>query len=197
MWDEKYSIDDYVYGTEPNDFLRHNYQAIPAGRVLCLGEGEGRNALFLAQQGYQVTAIDSSMVGLSKARKLAEENKVNIEFIHQDLAHYDPGLEQWEGIVSIFCHVPPAIRLPLHHKVVSALKQKGVLLLEAYTPAQLQFGTGGPPVTEMMMTSNSLRQELPGLIFHHVAELQREVVEGTGHSGLGAVVQLVAGKQEQ
>ena len=131
MWDERYSAEEYAYGTNPNNFLEANVSSIPKGKVLSLAEGEGRNAVFLAKQGYSVTAVDSSLVGLNKARKLAEENGVIVEFIHTDLAEYDLGENKWDGIVSIFCPLPSSIRKQLHKKVEAALKRDGVFLLEA------------------------------------------------------------------
>lgn len=110
MWDERYSTEEYAYGTAPNEFLVKNAHHIPKGKVLSLAEGEGRNAVFLAQQGYSVTAVDASLVGLNKARKLAEKKGVIVEFIHASLADYDLGEKQWDGIVSIFCPLPSTIR---------------------------------------------------------------------------------------
>ncbi|QDT95572.1 class I SAM-dependent methyltransferase [Gimesia aquarii] len=195
MWDEKFDTKHYVYGTEPNDFLKVQFGIIPIGKVLCLAEGEGRNAVFLAQQGYHVTAVDASIVGLEKAKRLADENNVCIEFIHADLENYDPGENQWDGIVSIFCHIPDPIRKKLHQKVVKGLKSNGVLLLEAYTPDQLKHKTGGPPTEEMMMSKALLEKELAGLKFRHLLELEREVIEGTNHFGIGAVVQAIGTRQ--
>ena len=195
MWDERYSEEHYIYGTEPNGFLKDNFGIIPTGDLLCLAEGEGRNAVFLAQQGYSVTAVDSSLVGLKKAKKLAADNKVTIEFIHADLENYDIGDKKWDGIVSIFCHVPEQVRKKLHKKVVKGLKNTGVLFLEAYTPNQLKHGTGGPPLVDLMVSEKQLRQELTGLKFSHLLELEREVVEGTKHVGVGAVVQAIGSKQ--
>ena len=192
MWDEKYSEAEYIYGTEANTFLQENFTAMPSGDVLCLAEGEGRNAVFLAKQGYRVTAVDSSLVGLEKARRLAQENDCKIEIVHADLQDFDPGVKKWDGIVSVFCHIPLPIRLRLHKKIVHALKDKGVLLLEAYTPAQLAHGTGGPPTEDLMMSADLLRDELKGLEFLQLRELERDVIEGTYHSGLGAVVQAIA-----
>lgn len=195
MWDEKFDTKHYVYGTEPNDFLKAHFGIIPMGNVLCLAEGEGRNAVFLAQQGYHVTAVDASIVGLKKAKRLADENNVNIEFIHADLEKYDPGENQWDGIVSIFCHIPDPIRKKLHQKVEKGLKSNGVLLLEAYTPDQLKHKTGGPPTEEMMMSKAILEKELAGLKFLHLVELERELIEGTNHFGVGAVVQAIGTRQ--
>jgi 2-polyprenyl-3-methyl-5-hydroxy-6-metoxy-1,4-benzoquinol methylase len=107
VWDERYSADEYVYGTSPNEFLVEKVSCIPKGKVLSLAEGEGRNAVFLAREGYSVTAVDASLVGLNKARELAEKNDVVVEFIHTDLADYDLGEDKWDGIVSIFCPLPP------------------------------------------------------------------------------------------
>ena len=110
MWDERYNTEEYAYGKAANNFLEENYTAIPKGNVLSLAEGEGRNAVFLARQGYTVTAVDASQVGLNKAKKLAEEHGVTIELVHADLADFDLGENRWDGIVSIFCPLPSALR---------------------------------------------------------------------------------------
>ena len=195
MWDERYSPDEYVYGKDPNQFLEENYNAIPKGKVLSLAEGEGRNAVFLAKQGYSVTAVDASQVGLSKAKKLAEDNGVELELIRGDLVDFDIGENKWDGIVSIFFHLPSALRKELHKKVVAGLKPKGVFLLEAYTPDQLKYGTGGGNSADIMTSKDSLILELNDLKFTHLIELERNVVEGIYHTGLAAVVQAIALKE--
>lgn len=194
MWDERYSVDEYVYGTEPNDFLASNFGAIPKGKVLSLAEGEGRNAVFLAKQGYAVTAVDGSAVGLEKARKLAEANGAVIELIHADLANFDPGENKWDGIVSIFVPLPSEIRRTLYKKLEKALKPGGVFFLEAYRPEQIAFGTGGGSSADTMQKKDSLLAELPELDFSHLVELEREIIEGSLHTGTGAVVQAVGVK---
>jgi len=195
MWDERYSAEGYAYGTSPNEFLVENVNHIPKGKVLSLAEGEGRNAVFLAKQGYDVTAVDGSVVGLNKARKLAEQNSVVVEFIHADLADYDLGRNKWDGIVSIFCPIPSSLRKELYKRVIAGLKQNGVFLLEAYTPEQLKHGTGGGTSVDVLQTEASLRSELAGLKFEHLAELERDVREGVYHTGIGAVVQAIATKE--
>ena len=192
MWDERYNTAEYVYGTEPNDFLASVIEDIPRGRVLCIAEGEGRNAVFLAEHGYDVVAVDASAVGLEKAGRLAKARGVIVETQIADLAHFDIEPDSWDAVISIFAHVPPEIRKPLHQKIVEGLRSGGVLVLEAYTPEQIRLGTGGPPVAEMTMSLEALRTELDGLVFKHAVELQREVVEGRFHTGTGAVVQVVA-----
>ncbi|MCB5188310.1 class I SAM-dependent methyltransferase [Methylobacillus caricis] len=194
MWDERYNAETYAYGKTANTFLAGHFQAIPKGKVLSIAEGEGRNAVFLAQQGYAVTAVDASQVGLAKAQKLAAENGVAIECMQADLAEYDFGEQQWNGIVSIFCPMPSALKAILFPKIIKGLKPGGVFLLEAYTPDQLQHGTGGGNDADSMMTAETLRRELSKLAFTYLAELEREVVEGIYHTGKAAVVQAIAVK---
>ena len=193
MWNERYNTPDYIYGTEPNDFLREHAAAIPAGgSVLCLAEGEGRNAVFLAQQGYVVTAVDSSEVGLAKAAALADARGVKIRRLHADLGDFALGEEAWDGIVSIFCHLPSFVRQPLYAALARSLRPGGVFLLESYTPAQLAFSTGGPKDVDMLVDAATLRRELPGLQFSLLQECPRDVVEGSFHTGRAAVVQALA-----
>ena len=194
-WDERYAQENFVYGTVPNDFLKENADHLPKGKVLCLAEGEGRNAVYLAQLGYAVTAVDSSKVGLEKAQKLARQQGVEIETLVADLTEFDLGTNQWDAIVSIFCHLPPPLRRDVHCRVVVALKKGGVLLAEAYTPRQLDFKTGGPPVRELLVEPDVLREELKGLQFIQLTETEREVHEGILHFGKGAVVQVIAIKK--
>jgi len=194
VWDEKYSAEDYIYGKEPNRFLEEHAAELPPGHVLSLAEGEGRNAVYLASLGFQVTAVDHSQVGLDKAQHLAAEKSVEIETICADLADYELGEAQWDAIVSIFGHLPPDVRRRVYPKLPNALKPGGILLLEAYTPEQMGRGTGGPRSADLLVTADMLRDELPGLQFLRLEELEREVIEGRGHTGLSAVVQLIARK---
>jgi SAM-dependent methyltransferase len=196
-WNDRYRTDEFVFGTAPNDFLAEVAARIPAGAVLCLGEGEGRNGVHLASLGYEVTGVDGSDIGLAKARRLAEARGVALETIVADLATYDLGEERWQGIVSIFVHLPPALRADLYPRVVRALAPGGVFVLEAYTPRQHAIGgIGGPPPSnaDWLLTVDQLRTELPGLEFVLARELDRDVQEGARHSGLSAVVQLVGVK---
>ena len=199
MWDSRYSEPGFAYGLEPNDFLRAECPRIaPGGRVLCLAEGEGRNAVFLARQGYDVTAVDLSSVGLKKAEQLAREQGVSISTEHVDLADYDLGIKEWDGIVSIFAHVPPAVRLRLHNQMDEALKPGGHFILEAFTIRQLEMeGIGGPPeaMKDYFMALPELRQELAALELLHAEELDRQIFEGPCHRGLSAVVQILGRKR--
>lgn len=196
MWDERYSTEEYVYGTQPNDFLKKQLITLPKGNILSLAEGEGRNAVFLAKQGYTVTAVDSSLTGIQKGKLLAEQHNVDINFIHADLTEFDLGANQWDGIVSIFFPLPSELRRPLYKKITQGLKPDGVFLLEAYTPKQISFGTGGGNSADTMQSIESLSNELHGLNFVHLLELERNVIEGSFHTGMGSVVQAIAIKKD-
>lgn len=195
MWDKEYDCEEYVYGTEPNDFLRENVHLIPKGKILSLAEGEGRNAVFLAKLGYQVTAVDASLVGINKAKTLAALNNVDIDFIHADLADFELGNSKWDAIISIFCPMPPSFREQLHHKVSRGLKRGGIYITEAYRPEQAHRNTGGGEDETLMQTKETLLQELKGLSFEFLEELEREVLEGKNHTGTGSVVQAIAKKE--
>lgn len=194
MWDERFSEPGFAYGTEPNDFLVSVADRIPAGRVLCLAEGEGRNAVYLAALGYEVTAVDTSTVGLAKAEALAQDLGTTIETVTADLTDYEIEPTTWQAIVSIFCHLPPVTRASLHERCLRGLAPGGVFVLEGFTPSQLELGTGGPKSRELLMELEVLRQELPGLRLEIARETEREVVEGRYHRGRAAVVQVFAVK---
>lgn len=191
-WDERYAQPGYAYGTEPNDFLAEVADAIPGGAVLSLADGEGRNAVFLAGRGHAVTAVDASPIGLAKAGRLARERGFVVDTQLADLeAGYDMGRSRWAGIVSIWCHLPRPARAALHGQVAQALLPGGVYVLEAYTPRQLRYGTGGPSSAALLPDLDTLRQELAGLELEIAREVIREVREGRMHHGESAVVQVL------
>ncbi len=194
MWDQRFNVPEYIYGTNPNDFLVEMVNHIPKGRVLCLADGEGRNGVYLAKQGYTVTSVDQSSVGLKKAQDLATVHGVKIETVQADLADYPIEEGCWAGIISIFCHLPPSIRKDVHKRAVNGLASDGCFILEAYTPRQLQYKTGGPQSIDLLMDLPTLQQELNGLQIKHGKEIERQIEEGSYHSGLSAVVQIMARK---
>jgi len=191
LWDQRYGTDEYAYGVEPNDFLRAEAHRIPPGPVLCLAEGEGRNAVFLAGLGYQVTAIDLSTEGLRKAERLARRHGVTLELIHGDLATFDLSLDRWSGIVEIFVHVPLLIRRRIHAQLPLALRVGGCLVLETYRPEQLALGTGGPKDVALLGSLADLREELSPLELVVAREANRDIHEGRFHDGPSATVQIV------
>lgn len=193
FWDERYRANGgYVFGTAPNDFLALHAHAIPSGPVLCLAEGEGRNAVYLAQRGHAVTALDQSAVGLAKASQLAAQRGVTITTVTADLNDYriEPGA--WAGIVAIFAHLPVPLRRKINAQIVAGLRPDGVYLSEVYSPAQLGFGTGGPKDPALLVALADLCAELAELDLVIACECERDVVEGTGHTGRASVVQVLA-----
>jgi len=194
MWDQRYNTDEYVYGKEPNDFLRENIEYFKEGRVLSLAEGEGRNAVFLAQSGAEVTAVDSSPVGLRKAEKLAEAKGVSINPVVADLAEYIPEKEKYTAIISIFCHLQQEIRRRLHGLCIDALVPGGIFLLEGFTPDQIGRGTGGPRIAGMMHNGEELRATFSKFEILHEEERVRVLKEGAHHEGEAAVIRFIARK---
>jgi cyclopropane fatty-acyl-phospholipid synthase-like methyltransferase len=193
-WNDRYAEPGFAYGTEPNDFLKSVVAQIPHGRVLSLGEGEGRNAIYLATHGLDVTAVDASEVGLAKARQLAADRKVEICTITADLAAFTIESQHWDGIISIFCHLTKAVRAPLYQAAVKGLKPGGIFILQAFTPEQLKHRTGGPTTADRLASLSELQQELSGLEFTHALEIERNIMEGKYHSGLSSVAQIVGRK---
>lgn len=194
-WDQRYSASENYYGDLPNDHLKKASSYLSKNsKILSLGEGEGRNALYLLKQGHDITATDLSSVGLNKLKTEAQKLGLNVETIVGDLNHFDFGKNKWDGIISIWCHTPKELREKIHRHVVEALKPNGIFILEAYTPEQLKYKTGGPPVPELMMTAKDLEVDLKGLEIIQLEEKIREVQEGKGHHGTSSVVQVIARK---
>lgn len=195
FWNQRYGKDEFAYGTAPNDFLvEFAHHISPAGRVLCLADGEGRNGVWLAQQGHAVTSVDIAAEGMAKATRLAKDKGVMLDTRVADLADFEFGTQAWDGIVSIFMHLPPKLRREVFARGVAALRPGGVVLFEAYAKGQLGRGTGGPPEIDLLVDLDEIRQEFPGCRILHAFCGLREVREGRHHSGTGEVVQLVVQK---
>ncbi len=192
FWNERYKGADYFYGTAPNDFLASVATEIPSGPVLCLAEGEGRNAVFLASRGHAVTAVDQSEAGLAKAAGLAQTRGVPLTTVAADLTDFMISPQSWSGIVAIFMHLPPTLRRSVLARAAAGLRPGGVFVMEAYTPAQLSYNTGGPREVALLPTLAELRAELGNLEWLIGIERERDVREGGGHTGPSAVVQVLA-----
>ena len=193
MWDRRYAEQGFAYGTEPNDFLREVAERLPrAGRVLCLAEGEGRNAVFLAERGHDVTAMDLSPIGLEKAERLAKQRGVSLRTEAADLASYVIEEGAWSAIVAIWMHLPQPLRARVHQAAARGLAPGGALVIEAYTPRQLEKRTGGPPDVALLVEPDDLRTELAGLDIALLEERERDVHEGPYHDGPSAVVRALA-----
>jgi SAM-dependent methyltransferase len=191
FWDRVYGEDAHVYGTTPNDFLRAEAERLPPGPVLCLAEGEGRNAVFLAGRGHAVTAVDQSAVGLAKAARLAAATGVTLDLVRADLAIYEPPADAFAGVVAIFAHLPAPARGAMYARAIRALRIGGCLIVEAYAPRQIGLGTGGPKDPAMLASLAELTAELAPLELVIAREVERHVVEGRLHTGRAATLQLV------
>lgn len=189
FWDARYAGPAYKYGTAPNDFLRQQAQRLaPASRVLVPGDGEGRNSVWLASQGHRVLAMDSSAVGLAKARALAAERGVAIETLHADLADWQPAPASADAVVLVFVHLPPALRRQTHQRLADALAPGGWLLLEGFHPGQLGRPSGGPKDRAMLTDLATLRADFAGRLDEVLAwEGEVRLDEGPGHQGPGLV----------
>jgi SAM-dependent methyltransferase len=197
FWDDRYSAAEYLYGTEPSDFVAERCSVLPAGgEILCLADGEGRNGVFLAKKGMRVTGVDSSAVGLAKAARLAADCKVPYTTTLADLSVWELGEARWDGVVSIWAHLPAPIRAALHPRLARALRPGGVLLLEHYHPRQIGYGTGGPPDPAMMLTLEELDAAFAGWSRVHAFEGERVVIEGNGHGGKSYVTQAILRKPQ-
>lgn len=192
FWDERYKEADFAYGQEPNDFLKE--QQIGSGlNILCLAEGEGRNGVYLAKLGNQVTCVDYSAVGLEKTKDLAAQNGVSIACICADLGEMNLEANAWDLIVGVFAHFPSSVKKHIWPQISKALKPGGRLLMEVYDQEQLRFGTGGPKEAELLYST----EELQGLLGTEFSSIQidkvyREVKEGTYHNGASATLQIIA-----
>jgi SAM-dependent methyltransferase len=191
FWDQRYSGTDYAYGKEPNDFLVAEASRIPRGKVLCLAEGEGRNAVYLASLGHAVTAVDFSQEGVRKTQALAKERGAKVTSVHQDVMEYDLGTACCQGIVAIFAHFFRSDRRTLAAHIVKALAPRGVLIMESYRPEQIQYDTGGPKDLDLLPTVDELKQEFRALDLVILRNADRKIHEGRFHDGLSATVQLV------
>ncbi len=193
-WDERYASEDYLFGIEPNAFLVSKHDLLKPGmRCLAVADGEGRNGVWLAQQGLHVLSVEASAVALEKAKKLAQQRGVAIDFEQADLAHWEWPENQFDAVAAIFIQfAPPALRQQIFEGIRRCLKPGGLLLLQGYTPRQLEFGTGGPPVADNMYTEPMLRAAFAEMRLLYFAEHDDVIHEGTGHHGMSALIDLVA-----
>ncbi|MBY0517823.1 MAG: methyltransferase domain-containing protein [Bacteriovoracaceae bacterium] len=195
MWNERYQKEEYFYGKNPNRFLESVFGLISEGaQVLTIAEGEGRNAVFLASQGFEVTSVDFSEEGRSKALKLADERKVKLKYELCSLENYEFGEQKWDAVISIFCHMPTQLRQAVHPRIEKSLKERGLFIIQSYNPEQLKNNSGGPKDINMLYTPEILRKDFSALQWIKLEQSVCEIQEGMGHQGLSAVLSGVAFK---
>lgn len=196
FWNEQFGKQEYRYGTEPNAFLAERaLDVLPEGaRVVSYGEGEGRNAVWLARQGFDVTAVEQSREGIKKMLALAKEHGVEVKAVECTIDAYEPPSEGFDAAVLIYIHAPPKERPALHAKARQSLKEGGVILLEGFTPEQRLLGrnSGGPPSVEMLFTEEILRVDFEGMDIEYLEPREVELSEGPGHQGTANVIRMIA-----
>lgn len=196
FWSGRYSAagDDYLFGTAPNKFLVSQAKRLQAGwKALSVADGEGRNSVFLAEEGLNVTAVEISPVGLHKARRLAVSRHVEVDFVQADLLTWNWPEAAFDVVAAIFVQfVGPAERKVLFDRIRRAVKPGGLLLMQGYTPQQLDYRTGGPSSVENLYTPELLRGEFSGWEFLEFREHEDMLDEGLGHKGHSALIDLVA-----
>jgi 2-polyprenyl-3-methyl-5-hydroxy-6-metoxy-1,4-benzoquinol methylase len=204
IWDERYAGEEYHFGTKPNAFLVSQQNLLKPGMsCLAVADGEGRNGVWLAQLGLEVLSVDSSSVALEKAKKLAQLRSVTMKCEQVDLMQWEwsvlssveGGENRFDVVAAIFIQfAPPGMREQMFTQIKHCLKPGGLLLLQGYTPRQLEYGTGGPSQAENLYTEALLRKEFSDMDILHLREHDDIIREGKGHSGMSALIDLVARK---
>lgn len=196
MWSKRYrdAGDEFLFGREPNRYLRQHASALPAkGRVLCVADGEGRNSVWLAQQGFSVIATEISPVAVDKATAHARCAGVNVEYQVQDILDWEAPTDAFDAVVAIFIQFAAKNEQPrLFAQLKAALRPGGVLLLLGYTPQQLEYGTGGPPCAEQLYDEALLRRHFGDWELLRLDVYEDDLTEGTAHCGRSALIGLVA-----
>jgi len=196
MWNQRFADEDYLFGREPNEYLRAKTSLLPPdGRVLCVADGEGRNSVWLAGQGLKVEAFDISAVGVEKARRLAADHGVAVDFNVADCDSWNWSVASHDAVVAVFVQfADPAMRARLFANMVGALKPGGVLILQGYTPKQLDYKTGGPGELSHLYTADLIRESFESLRTVELVEYEAELKEGARHAGRSALLGFVARK---
>ncbi len=196
-WNQRFGSDDFIFGTAPNEWLREQAAVWrPGQRVLCVADGEGRNSVWLAQQGLQVDAYDIAEVGVAKARRFAAAQGVSVNYTVADCDAFDYGEARYDGVAAIFVQfADPALRARLFAHIRRCLKPGGTLILQGYTPKQLEYKTGGPPFVSHLYTEALLREAFAGDELLALREYEAELTEGSQHKGRSALIGLVARKR--
>ncbi len=198
FWDARYESETYAYGTEPNAYFARQLDARPPGRLLLLAEGEGRNAVYAAKRGWQVTAVDFSDEGRAKALRLALAQGVHLDYEVTDLTdlHWQCP-DHYDAVGLIYAHLPPTDRQVVHAAAAASLVPGGHLILEAFSPRQLGLPSGGPRAAEMLYEPAMLADDFAGLTLLENHALGVVLHEGSCHAGPANVVRLLARRPNQ
>ena len=194
FWDQRYGEPGFAYGKEPNEFFKTVIDEVETGRMLLPGEGEGRNAIYAAQKGWSVTAFDQSEVARQKALEWASSLNLWINYELADLAGFKCEGVKYDLVAVIYIHLPAQVRNKIHRQLLDCLRPGGTFIMECFHKSQLQYGTGGPPVEELLYDTEDLRQDFGDLEILRCENIITERQEGPYHSGESSVIQLIARK---
>lgn len=195
-WNDRFATEDYIFGTAPNQFLTEAASFLPVhASILAIADGEGRNGVWLAQQGHRITSIDISEAGQEKAAKLAAERGVTLDIRLADLASHDWPENAYDAVVAIFIQfADPAMRTHIFNGMKRATRANGIIILEGYRPQQLEYGTGGPRIVDNLYTEALLRDAFADWRIEHMVSHDSEINEGAGHRGMSALIDMVGRK---
>lgn len=194
FWNDRYSETDYVYGTEPNEYLRERLSKLSPGKILFPCEGEGRNSVYAAEQGWEAIGFDSSIEGNKKAQRLAKEKNVTIQYDISSVTDYPYPIASFDAVGIFYAHMPSSIRKDFHSQLIRSLKPGGAILLEVFDKDQLGRPSGGPKDLDMLYTPEILAEDFAET---KILELKKEIItlhEGKYHEGEGVVLRLFARK---
>ena len=199
-WNERFSNEEYAYGEQPNDFLREQLEKLKPGTILFAAEGEGRNAVFAARQGWTVSAFDISVEGKNKALRLAERNKVTLNYQVGELQSLDFKPRQFDVLALIYAHFPPKIKSLYHRRLDGHLRKGGTVIFEAFSKKHTDYlnrnpKVGGPTDIAMLFSLEELKSDFPDYEIILLEEKEIELDEGAFHQGTGSVIRFVGRKK--
>jgi len=194
FWDDKFSAKDFVYGELPNKFFKESLEKLNPGKILMLGEGEGRNAVFAATKGWHVDAVDFSKTAKEKALSLAKKNSIKINYTLSSLEDYKFIAGEYNAVGNIFLHLNPSIRSIVHHGIITALRTGGYLILEVFEKEQLGRTSGGPQNFEMLYSTEELEKDFGNMKIILLEKKEVVLDEGDLHKGKAMVVRLLSQK---
>jgi len=195
FWDERFSAEEYIYGTEPNRFFREQLDRLPPGKILLLGEGEGRNAVYAAKNGWEVNAVDYSRVAKDKALNLAKNSGATIKYDVQEIGNYYPHKNFYDAAAIIFFHLNSLERKMLHRKLIDSLAPEGTAIFEVYEKDQLGKTSGGPQNLEMLYSLDEIKNDFSELQTIFLKKENIILDEGNKHTGEASIIRYVGKKK--
>lgn len=194
QWNERFGLNEYAYGEQPNAFIEEQAYRFKGERIAAFAEGEGRNAVYLARQGYRVTAWDYAENGLKKIQKLAERYQVKVKTELKDLLHDSVPLEAYDGAFMVFGHFPKADQRNVFDKLLAVVKPGGIVMFEVYSEDQIHYQTGGPKSVDMLYHPADVLAWMSGYEVLHFFYGEQRREEGRLHTGVGHVIQVILAK---